>query len=170
MGLRIEWVLIFIIIAIVSSTFIFKVEYTAHDKNTSLKELEFIDTTFIEVNQKGLLGYAFCNYGTRENSILYLDNIVYHNNVINSLLAKKGKYIDDMLYLDGNVILEEKDGYIYKTEHLEYNQKNKILNITSPFIAIRGKNIMKGDTFLYNMHLKEVFGTNINTTFYTSEK
>jgi len=75
-----------------------------------------------------------------------------------------------MLYLNGDVVMREKEGYTYETQQAKYNRKTEILNITAPFTALRDKNIMHGNTLQYNMREKEALGTTIDSVIYTSEK
>ena len=170
MGLRLEWILAVVLVVIVSGVMLLKLSSTSAGNTISAKELEFTDTTLIEVDTTSIQAHSYSTYGVRENGVLILDNLVYHTDTIESLLAKKGRLEGDMLYLDGDVVLQEKEGYRYETQHASYDQKNEILNILSPFTAHRGKNSMLGDTLRYDMRKKEAFGTTINSVVYTSEK
>lgn len=170
MGLRLEWVVSVVLVVIVSGVMLLKLTSTSADNMVSAKELEFTDTTLIEVDTTSIQSHSYSTYGVRENGILTVDNLVYHTDTIESLLAKKGRMEGDMLYLDGDVDLQEKEGYRYETQHASYDQKNEILTILSPFRARRGKNSMVGDTLRYDMRKKEAFGTTINSVVYTTEK
>ena len=99
-----------------------------------------------------------------------MENLVYSTDTIDELVAEQGKFKGEILYLDGSVVLKEKDGYIYKTEHANYDQKTEILNITAPFTAKRDKNIIKGNTLRYDTRKKETSGTKIDSVLYTTEK
>lgn len=170
MGLRLEFVLTVAIVGIVSGVMMLNLSSTSGKNKTFTKELEFTDTTLIEVDTQKMQGRSYSTYGVRDNGILTLDNLVYHTDTIESLLAKKGRFEGDMLYLDGDVVLQEKDGYRYETQHATYDQKTEILNIIAPFTAYRGKNSMRGDTLRYDTRKKEAFGTAIDSVIYTSEK
>jgi lipopolysaccharide export system protein LptA len=170
MGLRLEWVVSVALVVIVSGVMLLKLTSTSADNTVSAKELEFTDTTLIDVDTTSIQSHSYGTYGVRENGILTVDNLVYHTDTIESLLAKKGRMEGDMLYLDGDVDLQEKEGYRYETQHASYDQKNEILTILSPFRARRGKNSMVGDTLRYDMRKKEAFGTTINSVVYTTEK
>ena len=168
MGLK--FVLTVMIIVIISASLLVELRNTPSPGKASTKDLEFSNTTFIEVDTQKMQGWAFGTFGVRDKGVLTLDNIVFHTHNIDSLIAKKGKYIKDILYLDGDVVMEEKDGYTYKTQHANYDQKSEILNITAPFTAVRGQNVMKGKTLRYDTAKKEAFGTNIDAVLYTTEK
>ena len=134
------------------------------------KELEFINTTFIEVDTKKMQAKLYSPYGVRKDEVLSLDDVKYHTSNVEYLLANKASYSNNILHLDGNVTLLEITGNIYKTEHAIYNQKEEILTITSPFIAYINKNIFKGNTLIYKAITKDVNATMIDAVIYPTEK
>ena len=158
-----------IVLLITASLFV-DLSNTLKQPKAFTKDLEFTSTTFIEVDTQKMQGWAFGTFGVRDKGVLTLDNIVFHTDNIDSLIAKKGKYIKEVLYLDGNVEMQEKDGYTYKTQHANYNQKKEILNITAPFTAVRDQNVIKGKTLRYDTVKKEAFGTKVDAIVYTTEK
>jgi len=170
MGLKLELVCILAIVVIVTGAMILKVDNSAIKNATFTKELEFTNTTFTEVDTQKLQGRAYGTYGIRDNGVLSLDNLVYFTETIKYLIADKGKYVGDVLNLDGNIVMEEQQGYNYKTQQAAYDQKSGILNVTAPFVATRDKNIFKGDTLVYNTLTEEAYGTTIEAVVYTSVK
>lgn len=134
------------------------------------KEMEFTYTTFTEVDTKKLQGRAYGTNGVRDNGILTINHLVYETEDIESLVADKGTYMGNNIYLEGNVVLEQKSGYTYETEQAEYNQKSEIINITAPFVARRDNNIMHGDTLRYDTQKKEAYATIVDATVYTIDK
>ena len=170
MGLRIELLLFVSIIIITFLSFTTELATPIEKKDTFTKELEFSYTTFREVDQTKLQAIAYGTYGVRDNGILSIDNLVYQTEKIESLVAQKGRYKGSIIYLEGNVIFEDTKGYHCETEQAEYDQHSEILNITSPYIATRDKNIVFGDTLTYNTRTKEAYGTVIDAIVYTVEK
>lgn len=170
MGIKLRVILILLIGGIVSVVLLLKIQNSITKKEILTKELEFTQTTFTEVDTTKVLGVSFGTFGVRDKGILYVDNLVYHTDKIEKLTAKKGKYDGIMLYLDGDVVMREKEGYLYTTQHAKYNQKSAVLDITSAFVAIRDKNSMKGETLRYYSVTQEVFATKVNGVFYTAEK
>ena len=158
------------IVLLISGSLFVKLGNAPKQRKAFTKDLEFTHTTFIEVDTQKMQGWAFGTYGVRDKGILTLDNIVFHTDNIDSLIAKKGKYIKEVLYLDGDVVMQEKNGYTYNTQHANYNQKTEILNITAPFTAVRDENVMKGKTLRYDTVKKEAFGTKVDAVLYTTEK
>ncbi len=162
--------IIVVIAAIVSVTLMVKFTHKTTDRKPFTKEMEFTDTTLIEVDTITMKGRSFGTYGIRDAGVLTLHNLKYHTKNIELLRAKKGTYKGDKLYLDGNITVNQKEGYDYSAEHAIYDKKTKILNITSAFTGIMDKNIIHGYTLRYDTQKKEAFGKRINAVVYTAEK
>jgi len=170
MGLKLEFVLIVAIVGILAGSLLLKLTRTDTKTEAFTKEMEFTNTTLIEVDTRKVISNSYGTYGVRDKGIFTLKNLIYSTDTIESLVAKQGRFKGEILYLDGSVVLKEKEGYTYKTEHANYNQKTDILNITAPFVGIRDKNIIKGNTLRYDTRKKEAFGTKIDSVLYTTEK
>jgi len=170
MGLKLEKLIILSIFLIVVSAVVLKIDKSASDNEKLIKELEFTNTTFTEVNREKLQGRIYSTYGTREKGVLNMDNLLYMTENIKYLSANKGKMSTDTLHLEGNIAFEEKEGYTYKTDEASYNQKTEILYVTTPFIAQDGENSIKGDSLVYHADTKDIFATKIEAVIYTAEK
>jgi len=170
MGIKLEYILTIAIIGIISGSLMLKLRNTPVPTKVFTKEVEFTNTTLIEVDTENIKSRVYATYGVRNNGVLTLDDTVYLSDKIESLSADKARFKDDFLYLDGNVVLREKDGYTYKTEHAVYNKKTEILHITSPFTGVKGQNIIEGESMEYNIRKKKATGTTVGTVFYTPDK
>jgi len=170
MGIKLEIILVMSIILTIIMTTTVKLTNNVDNNITMHKELEFIDTTFIEVDQENMKANLFATYGVRDSGVLKLKNLKYHSDSIHKLTSDNGKYHNNILYLDGNVTLREKVGYVYTTHHANYQQKKEILTITSPFVAHMAKNVIYGDTLKYFVGQKVLSATAIDATVYTVEK
>lgn len=170
MGLKLEFVLIAVIAGIVAGSLMLKLGGRETKSEVFTKELEFTNTMLIEVNTLKFLSRSYGTYGVRDRGVFSMENLQYSTDTIESLVANRGRFQGKILYLDGAVVLKEKEGYTYKTEHANYHQQSDILNITAPFVATRDKNIIKGNTLRYDTRKKEAFGTQIDSVFYTTEK
>jgi len=170
MGLKLETLVAVAIVAILSGTFMVKFTHKSSDGTLFTKELEFTDTTFTEVDTVTMQGRAFGTYGIRDAGILTLHNLKYHTDNIESLHAKKATYKGDKLYLDGNITINQKEGFDYSAEHAVYNKKTQILDITSSFTGTMNKNTIHGYTLRYDVQKKEAFGKRIDAVVYTTEK
>ncbi|SFZ97809.1 hypothetical protein MNB_SV-5-180 [hydrothermal vent metagenome] len=138
--------------------------------NAATKELEFTNTTFTEVDTNNTVGIAYGTYGVRDNGVLTMKNFRYYSDSIKLLRSKTATYIGDKIYLDVNVILNKELGSDYYTEHAIYDKKEEILDITAPYKAYMGQNIMYGDTLRYWAKSKKAFSTNVDAILYTKEK
>ena len=170
MGIKLEQVLIASIIATIGVTTMVKLSNSTGYNKTSSKEMEFSDTTFIEVDREKMQSKSFATKGIRDNGVLRVKNLTYSTDSIELLLADEGKYHEDILYLDGDVRLKEKEGYTYATEHAQYNQKTEILTVTSNFFAHMDKNTIRGTSLQYNVLKKELNATMVDAVIYTTEK
>ncbi len=170
MGVRIELVLFAAIVIIIGGSLGMKLNDRVNGYQGLIKELEFTDTTFTEVDTEKLQSRAFGTYGVKEEGVLTINNLRYETETIKSLVAKKGTHRGKSIYLEGDVVLEDSGGYTYRTQQAEYNQKTEILNITAPFVASKEKNIIKGDTFTYDTKKEEAYGTVIDAVIYTVDK
>jgi len=170
MGIKLEIILIIAILFIVFVATTMKLSDRTSKINKMSKELEFYNTTFIEVDQTKMRANLFSTYGVREGGVLSLQNLIYHSHNIEKLTADKGTYQENILFLDGHVKLKEKEGFIYSAEHANYHQKREVLTITSPFVAHMAKNIIYGKSLQYFARTKEMNATGIDATVYTVEK
>ncbi len=169
MGMKLELLLVVLIALTSYVTMTTKLSDQRVTKEEKKKELEFTNTTFTEVTTQKREGVAFGTYGVRVNGIMYMDNIRYHNEKIKLLLADKGTYIGKKIYLDGNVTVHQKAEHNYYAEHANYDQKVEVLNVTSPFVACIRRDVITGDTLIYNMKPKEAFATSVRAVFYTKK-
>lgn len=170
MAIKLEHILIAVIVILTSGVLMIKIRNTPPPSNVFTKELEFTDTTLIEVDTANTQSRIYVSRGIRDRGILTLEDIVYLSNNIESLSANNGIYYGNKLYLDGNVILQEKGGYRYKTEHAIYDQKTEILSITAPFTGVKGLNMIKGESLEYDTRQKKASGSTVGTVFYTPDK
>jgi len=170
MGLKTELLLFFAIVLIVFGSFNIKLGEAQKDKKPFTKELEFTSTTFTEVDTKKLQAKAYGTYGVRDDGVLVIDNLVYQTDTIKSLVANQGTYKGAIIYLEGDVLMDDNNGYHYETQQAEYNQESEILDITAPFVATNVEKIFKGDTLQYNTRTEEVFSTIVDVILYTQDK
>lgn len=170
MGLKLEFLLILFVAGILTMAMTVKITNSLSAAKKQTVEMEFTDTTTIEVDTNKTLSTTYGTYGIRDKGVLKIDNLRYHTDNIKLLRAKKGTLKGDNMYLDNNVILNKEKGSDYYTDHAVYNKKTGILLVTSPFKAIMDENIMYGDTLRYDTKKKKAFATHVNAVVYTAEK
>ncbi len=169
MGLKLEFILIFLVAVILSVALTVRIQNAKNVQKISTKELEFHDTTFTEVDTNKTIGVAYGTYGVRDRGVLTVQNFRYSNDDIKLLRSKTAIFKEEKIYMDHNVIMNQEEGSDYYTEHAVYDKKTEILDVTAPFKAVQGKNIMLGDTMRYWAKEKKVFSTNANAVIYTKE-
>ncbi len=170
MGLKLEFILILLIAAILAITLSVKIINKEKSiEKVSTKELEFTNSTFTEVDTNKTIAIAYGTHGVRDRGILTIDNFKYNSKSVKKLTSKIAIYKKDKIYLNDNVVFNQKEGYNYYTDHAIYSKKTQIINIISPYKAEMGKNIIYGNTLKYHTKEKKVFSTNINATLYTKE-
>ena len=170
MGLKLEFFLLLIVAGLITMGLTIKIANANKKVKVHTVELEFTDTTTIEVDTNRTLSKSYGTYGVRDSGVLTIDNLRYHSDELKLLSAKKGKIVGDIIYLDHNVTVNKETGSDYYTEHAIYNKKTGILNVISPFKAVKDKNVMYGDTLRYDTHEKSVYATNVDATVFTVEK
>lgn len=169
MGIRLELLLIVLIVTMLSLAYTIRLSDETQVQNRSSKEMEFTYTTFTEVNREKQIGTASGTYGVREAGVLKMYNLRYHTEAISRLLSDEGRYIGEKLYLDGNVTMMQKEGYLYTAEHAIYNKTTGVLTILSPFTAHMDKNIIKGASAIYDTHQKILTAKKINAVLFSVE-
>ena len=170
MAIKLAPILIATSVVLISGVLMIQIRNAPPPVQVSTKELEFTDTTLIDVDTNDMQSRAYVKHGIRDRGILTIEDLVYLSDNVESLSANNGIYYEDKLYLDGDVILQEKGGYRYKTEHAIYDQKTEILSITAPFTGVKGLNKIQGESLEYNTREKKASGTTVGTVFYTPDK
>ncbi|MDD3602420.1 MAG: hypothetical protein PHZ17_03780 [Sulfurovum sp.] len=170
MGIRLEIVLLFAMGVILVLTFGIKTADIDIKKHLSGKEVEFTDTTFIEVGMESMQSIAHSSHGVRLNGVLMLDELNYHSKNLELLRAKKGIYHNDKIFLEGDIFVRQKEGFEYHAQQAVYDQAVQILDVNSPFLAKMDKNTIQGSSMRYDVRKKEIFAKEIAAVVYTVEK
>jgi hypothetical protein len=170
MALKIEYVIIFFIALTLIFSLSFDTTRDAEVNNGIVKDLQFKDTIFREVDKNSTISSAFATEGTRIDNILKLKNIKFSNSDIKYLIANTSSYKDDIITLDGNVKMLATNGFYCETQSASYDKNQKILNLLKPFNAHMDKNKLLGDTLRYNLNEKTIFVENPQVTIFTTKQ
>lgn len=168
MAVRLEWIIAGVALMIFALSYAVKLSDQSSDLSGSTKELEFHDTTFLEVDQNGMLGRASAERGIRDAGILHLRYLRYHTDTIRLLRADSATLEERKLYLDGNITLDQKEGFYYEADDAIYDKRTKILQITSPFRATLKRNVIEGRALVYDTKHKEATASMIEAELFTS--
>jgi len=169
MGLKLEFLLLAIVAGLITMAMTVKISNAHKAVKKQTRELDFTDTTTIEVDTNKTLSITYASKGVRDAGVLSVNNLRYHTDEILLLKSKKAKFIGDKIYLDHNVTLHKEAGSDYYTEHAVFNKKSGILNVTAPFKAFMDKNMMYGDTLRYDTKKKKAFATHVDAVVFTAE-
>ena len=170
MGIKLEYIIFIFIGLVLISFLLIEIEPKPLQEKSQTKEMAFTDTRFIEVDTDKIIGLAHSRYGEYEKKALTLEGITYHTDNVNLLQAQKGIYQGDDIYLEGNVTLNQKEGFDYTAQKAVYNKKSEVLNIDSPFKAFLRDNVITGESLVYDMKKKEAVGYNVKAVVYTLKK
>jgi LPS export ABC transporter protein LptC len=150
-------------------------------KPLELKQKTFTDVPLFELNQFTLYELNKIGLNTLmsgDNAIRYtnryeVSKINYTDNsqeYIANMKANEGKYKDNIVTLNGNIVYIREDGLIFKTEHATYNKKTHIALCKEQFIGFRGDNTITGRSLKYNNHLDKVESKKVNITYKIGDK
>jgi len=155
MAVKIEWILICLILAILTFAYDFKVKnQDIHKSVKKSKNLEFYDISFSKVDTKRLISIVNAKYGVVSGNVLNAYSVVYKDTQIDKLMAKHAIFVDDYLYLEENVSVYKKDGFSCFTQKAIYDKRLSILSVPEKFIAKLNGNTLKGDSFEYYLKSK----------------
>jgi len=158
--LRLEYVLaVLIVLTILAMNA--NVRANAVVSTQNVKELEFSNTTLIEVTTQKRVGIAYAEHGIRKHGVLTLEGLVYSNDTITQLSADKARYLEKTIYLEGDVTLLHYKGLRFFTNKANFDKQKEEINITAPFTAYMGKNKIDGEKMQYNMKTEEIYATRI---------
>jgi len=99
-----------------------------------------------------------------------LNTTFLEQGVSHTLSAKKARYQNDLLFLNGNVTYENNQSMKIKSKELEYNVKTKIATSPTPFTLTSTKGIMIGKSFVYDMTNGTIEGDKMQYSFEVKEK
>jgi len=170
MGLRIEWIALVTIAAMLVFSYLITADQKKREEYRFSKEMEVFHSTTIEVNSTGVESRLVSDYAVKEGKELRLKKVIYSEANIEELRADRGRYLDEKLYLDGHVYLLQKNGYIYQGEHAIYDKKKRVLDVTGRFSAYINRNIIHGSHLHYDLDEKSATAENIDAILYTDDE
>nr|WP_295005912.1 LPS export ABC transporter periplasmic protein LptC [Sulfurimonas sp.] len=149
-------------------------------KPLDVKKQEFIDVPIFEItsfnmyelNNKGLQGLMIGNSALRYSDRYEVTNIDYTENTkmnISNMKAKRGLYQGETVSLFGNVNYVRADGLTFESQKMIYDKHTSQLSSTTPFLAYKEGNSIKGDSMKYNKKRKFIESQNVKVTYQLQE-
>lgn len=149
-------------------------------KPLDVKKQEFIDVPLFEINsfnmyelnQEGLQGLMIGSNALRYSDRYEVTNIDYTENSkksISNMKAGKGLYQEEKIFLFGSVTYVREDGLTFESEAMDYNKKTSVISSTTPYIAYRENNSIKGDSMKYNNKRKYIESTKVEAIYNLQE-
>jgi len=165
MAVKIEWILVFMIVAILAFAYDFKVKNSSLQNQTQVsKNLEFYNISFTKVDKKEIQSIIYSRYGVLYGNVLNTYKVNYKDNQIESLKADNAIFVDDYVYVEGNISLYQKDNFSCFTQSAIYNKKLSILNIPKRFVAKLNDNVIKGKNLIYDIQHKLLKASSIEAS------
>jgi len=165
MAVKIEWILTLVIVVILAFAYDFKVKNKSiHQQSTVSKNLEFYDISFTKVDTYDVLSVVDTTYGVLYGSVLNAYHIIYKDEHIDKLSAQKGIFVDNYLYLEGNISVYQKDNFSCFTQNAIYDKKLSILSVPKEFIVKLNGSTIKGKKLLYDIQTKLLKASHIEAS------
>jgi hypothetical protein len=170
MGMRIEWMVVMMILVMTGASYLLESRSNASKQTAFAKEFEVYDSQTIEVGKDGVESRLDAVYALRERGELKLSYPVFRSTTTQNLSAQKGRQVGDKIFLDENVSLLQKNGYLYEGEHAVYDKQKEILLVTSPFVAYIDKNVIRGSDLSYDLKNKIATAKTVHAILYTNDE
>jgi hypothetical protein len=169
MAIKIEWVLVFSIIATLIVSFSLKFENSIHN-NMIKKELNFKNTIFTEVDTNGIVSFANVKNGEQTNGILTMYEISFDKINDTNVTARKAIYKKDEIILSGDVKIKQKNGFTFNTQKAVYDTRGGKITSKDRYRATLNENILTGYNLNYDTKKFSATSSNIHATLYTQDK
>ncbi|MBN2815887.1 MAG: LPS export ABC transporter periplasmic protein LptC [Campylobacterales bacterium] len=141
-------------------------------KFTEIPLFELSGFALYELDGQGLKTILLGDSSKRFSDRYTVDGINYTDNskeYIANMKAKKGLYKGDDISLEGDVVYNREDGLIFESQEAQYNKKSTILSTDKAFIVYRGKESVKGSSFVYDNTQKKLSSKNIEAIYQLEE-
>lgn len=159
--MRIETALILSTLLIVAILFLIRFDEKEPKPFQPIPELTFENTLLTEVDTNRTLGRAFGLKGVQEQEILHLESLRYWTERLESLVADKATFGDDVITLSGNVSFSQTNGYRYESQKAIYFQQSGLLEIPVAFTATMHDTTVQGEMLQYETQKREIDATHI---------
>ena len=150
----------------------YSLEYNAN--SAKKPEIEIFNMKNYDISLDGVTSIIFAEKFERYNSYDKMYDIeALHKDkfkLINFLVADKGLYVKNILYLDDSVKYTRSDDLLLSSNSVKYDIKNKILSSNIPFKFVKKDTITRGNSFVYDMQKGIIKADKIKTVIRMDEK
>ncbi len=141
-------------------------------KFTDVPLFEINSFNMFELNDKGLQGLMIGSSALRYSNRYEVTDIDYTENTkmnISNMKAKRGVYQGEKISLFGDVSYVREDGLTFESQKMIYNKNTLRLSSTTPYLAYREGNSIKGDSMKYSKKRKFIESKNVEATYQLQE-
>ena len=106
-----------------------------------------------ELNTQGLSSILEGSIGLKYEDRYLIDTINYtdnENKYLANIKSNSGLYKGNLLELNGDVVYSRADGFSFKSQKVEYNEKTKIVKSPTNYVSFKGKHKVVGSSIVYN--------------------
>ncbi|MFK5882085.1 MAG: LPS export ABC transporter periplasmic protein LptC [Sulfurospirillum sp.] len=140
-------------------------EYNSSGANRP--EIEIFNMRNYDISQDGVTSIVFAKKVEKYKSYdkMYSVEALHEGKLklIDSLIADKGLFTKNILYLDDNVKYTRSDDLALNTNSIKYDIKKKILSSNIPFEFIKKNATTHGSSFTYDMQKGIIRAKDIKT-------
>ena len=150
----------------------YSLEYNSSGANKP--EIEIFDMKNYDISLDGVTSIIFAKKVERYKSYDKMYGIeALHKGrlkLIDSLVADRGLYTKNILYLDDNVKYTRSDDLVLSSNSVKYDIKSKILSSNIPFEFVKKDMITHGNSFVYDMQKGIIRADKIKTVIRMDKK
>jgi len=151
--MNINYFLSLVSISLISIYFLFKPMDIKQVDNKEVPLFSIDKFTLHELDEDGLITLMYGTKAKRYSNRYDVSNIDYTDNskeFTSNMKANHGLYKENIVYLDGDVEFDRKDGLRYFSQKAVYNKKTEVASTNVDFNATMGLSKLYGTSIVIN--------------------
>jgi hypothetical protein len=161
MGVRIEYLLIFMLVILLLSIIGINPTSKVAKSSKGDKEIEFQNFSLYDIKKDEPSQIMSASKMVKYENYLDMDEIDLRDESGYRLLSQKAIYQEEFIYMDKGVNVLRDDGLKFSTKSLSYNVKTKDIETLKPFILEFNSSIIQGQNLVLNMNNNTISADNI---------
>jgi len=132
--------------------------------------IELKSFSMYEFDKDGLSSITIGSSSNRYKKYTSIKNLDYTDNSDKlrvNIKAKKAKYINNTITLNGDVIYTREDNVVFKSQEAIYNKVKNTMDTSKKYVLYQGKNIIKGSSLHFNNNLDKIKSKNVTVIYKT---